>query len=62
MKGEATSVGNLPIEVHPWEPWTPDGARVLMLGTFPPGRQRWRMDFYHVHMLIIWQIILRNYS
>lgn len=47
MKGEATSVGNLPIEVHPWEPWTPDGARVLMLGTFPPGRQRWSMDFYY---------------
>ena len=40
-------MSELPIEVHPWEPWAPDGARVLMLGTFPPGRHRWSMDFYY---------------
>lgn len=37
----------LPIEVHPWKPWAPAGARALMLGTFPPGRHRWSMDFYY---------------
>ena len=25
----------------------PDGARVLIMGTFPPGRHRWSMDFYY---------------
>ena len=34
-------------EVHPWEPFIPDGAVVLMLGTFPPPRKRWSMDFFY---------------
>lgn len=36
-----------PIEVHPWEPFIPDGARILIMGTFPPGSHRWSMDFYY---------------
>lgn len=32
---------------HPWEPFVPAGARILMLGTFPPGDHRWAMDFYY---------------
>lgn len=35
------------IEVHPWEPFIPNGARVLFLGTFPPGSHRWAMDFFY---------------
>lgn len=35
------------IESHPWQPFVPEGARVLILGTFPPGRHRWSMDFYY---------------
>ncbi len=35
------------IERHPWEPFVPEGARVLILGTFPPGAHRWSMDFYY---------------
>ncbi|MDE7129102.1 MAG: uracil-DNA glycosylase family protein [Alistipes sp.] len=35
------------IESHPWEPFVPQGARILMLGTFPPGDHRWSMDFYY---------------
>lgn len=35
------------IETHPWEPFVPPGARVLIMGTFPPGRHRWSMDFYY---------------
>lgn len=38
---------NLPIETHPWEPFVPQGARVLIMGTFPPARKRWSMDFYY---------------
>lgn len=35
------------IERHPWEPFVPSGARVLIMGTFPPGNHRWSMDFYY---------------
>lgn len=34
-------------EVHPWEPFFPEGARLLMMGSFPPPRSRWKMDFYY---------------
>lgn len=35
------------IETHPWEPFIPEGAKVLIMGTFPPQRKRWSMDFYY---------------
>lgn len=35
------------IETHPWEPFIPEGAKVLVMGTFPPGNHRWSMDFYY---------------
>lgn len=35
------------LETHPWEPFAPDGARVLIMGTFPPQPKRWSMDFYY---------------
>lgn len=35
------------IELHPWKPFIPDGARVLIMGTFPPQEKRWSMDFYY---------------
>lgn len=34
-------------EHHPWPPFIPDGARVLIMGTFPPQPKRWSMDFYY---------------
>jgi G:T/U-mismatch repair DNA glycosylase len=37
-------------EVHPLEPFLPEGARVLLLGSFPPPRQRWSMEFYYPNM------------
>lgn len=36
-----------PLERHPWPPFMPDGAKVLIMGTFPPGNHRWSMDFYY---------------
>ncbi len=36
-----------PVETHPFEPFLPEGARLLMLGTFPPSPRRWCMDFYY---------------
>lgn len=35
------------IETHPWEPFIPNGAKLLIMGTFPPGSHRWSMDFYY---------------
>lgn len=35
------------IEHHPLEPFLPANARVLFLGSFPPPRKRWCMDFYY---------------
>ncbi len=37
----------IPIEKHPLQPFLPDGAEILMLGSFPPKRERWSMDFYY---------------
>lgn len=35
------------IERHPLEPFLPPNARLLMLGSFPPPRRRWSMDFFY---------------
>lgn len=35
------------IESHPFEPFIPEDARILMLGTFPPAARRWCMPFYY---------------
>ena len=35
------------IENHPFAPFVPEGAKVLMLGTFPPAEHRWCMPFYY---------------
>lgn len=34
-------------EQHPLPPFFPANARLLMLGSFPPPRERWKMDFYY---------------
>ena len=36
-----------PEESHPFAPFLPDGARILILGTFPPAPHRWSMPFYY---------------
>lgn len=35
------------IEQHPLEPFLPGNALLLMLGSFPPQRKRWSMEFYY---------------
>ncbi len=35
------------LEHHPLKPFLPENAKVLFLGSFPPPRQRWCMDFYY---------------
>ena len=34
-------------ETHPLKPFLPQVARLLMLGSFPPQRTRWSMEFYY---------------
>ncbi len=38
---------NSEIETHPWPPFVPPSAKVLIMGTFPPGPHRWSMDFFY---------------
>ena len=48
----------LPVETHPWAPYIPGKATALLLGTFPPGRHRWCMDFYYPNATNdFWRII-----
>ena len=35
------------IETHPFEPWLPSNAKLLLLGTFPPAPKRWCMEWYY---------------
>ena len=47
-----------PIEKHPLQPFLPDGARLLMLGSFPPKRERWSMDFFYPNWINdMWRIV-----
>lgn len=36
-----------PVEQHPLKPFLPEGCRLLMLGSFPPERRRWSMEFFY---------------
>ena len=48
----------IPLEVHPFEPFVPTDARVLMLGTFPPKPQRWSMPFYYPNKINdMWRVM-----
>ena len=45
-------------EQHPLSPFLPAGARVLMLGSFPPKRERWSMEFFYPNWLNdMWRIV-----
>ena len=37
-------------ELHPLEPFLPGNARILMLGSFPPKRIRWSMEFFYPNL------------
>ena len=45
------------IEQHPLKPFIPQHARLLMLGSFPPARKRWSMDFFYPNYINdMWRI------
>lgn len=46
------------IESHPFQPFLPADARLLMLGTFPPSEKRWSMPFYYPNFQNdMWRIV-----
>ena len=38
------------LEEHPLAPFLPANAKLLMLGSFPPQRKRWSMDFFYPNL------------
>ena len=46
------------IEEHPLEPFLPANAVLLMLGSFPPQKKRWSMDFFYPNLQNdMWRIV-----
>lgn len=35
------------VESHPLKPFLPSKAKILLLGSFPPPKERWRINFYY---------------
>lgn len=35
------------VETHPFAPFLPEKAKILILGSFPPKQERWSMDFFY---------------
>lgn len=50
MQGEQEDTRQAVTEKHPLPPFTPENAKILMLGSFPPPRERWCMDFYYPNL------------
>ena len=50
-------MNTIPVERHPLRPFLPPNARLLMLGSFPPPRKRWCMDFFYPNRSnMMWEI------
>lgn len=46
------------IDHHPLPPFLPSHAHLLMLGSFPPQKKRWSMDFYYPNIQNdMWRIL-----
>lgn len=45
-------------EKHPFEPFLPEAAKILFLGSFPPQPHRWCMPFYYPNWINdFWRIM-----
>lgn len=46
------------IEYHPLSPFLPFGTKIIFLGSFPPPKERWSMNFYYPNFLNdFWRIM-----
>ena len=44
-------------ERHPLQPFLPEGTHLIMLGSFPPARHRWSMNFFYPNFINdMWRI------
>jgi len=51
-------MNSLKTEPHPFNPFLPANARIFMLGSFPPAKNRWSMDFYYPNIQNdMWRIV-----
>lgn len=49
---------DIAIENHPFEPFVPENAKILMLGTFPPKSDKWSMNFFYPNWINdMWRIM-----
>ena len=45
-------------ERHPLEPFLPQNARILMLGSFPPPQAKWSMQFFYPNWINdMWRVM-----
>lgn len=51
LNSENISQNNDGVEYHPLIPFLPENAKVLFLGSFPPQRKRWCIDFYYPNFI-----------
>ena len=51
LNKEHIALSTADVEYHPLLPFLPPNAKVLFLGSFPPQRKRWCMDFYYPNFL-----------
>ncbi len=52
-----SEITEIPVERHPLKPFLPENAKLLMLGSFPPPRKRWCMEFYYPNRTnMMWEI------
>ena len=52
------AIENIPVEKHPLQPFLPKGSRILMLGSFPPKKERWSMEFFYPNWINdMWRIM-----
>lgn len=51
-------MSELPIETHPLQPFLPEHAQWLFLGSFPPPQARWSMLFFYPNFINdFWRIM-----
>lgn len=51
-------MNNNSTEKHPLQPFLPKNARILMLGSFPPPKARWSMEFFYPNWINdMWRIV-----
>ena len=58
VKSVDNMINNIQTEKHPLKPFLPLNATVLMLGSFPPKRERWSMEFFYPNWINdMWRIM-----